>query len=62
MSRPEARLVYDYRGLAKFEPNGRYATPVAVAIESRATVTDVIIDLHDCILGLMFNTAKNKHQ
>ena len=48
--------------LAKFEPNRRYATLVAVVIESMATVTDEIIDLHDRILGRMFNTAKNKHQ
>jgi hypothetical protein len=27
-----------------------------------ATVTDEIIDLHDRILGKLFNAAKNKHQ
>ncbi|WP_458259588.1 MULTISPECIES: DUF4158 domain-containing protein [Enterobacter cloacae complex] len=35
--------------LAKFEPQRRYATLVALAIEGMATVTDEIIDLHDRI-------------
>ena len=33
-----------------------------LALESIATITDEIIDLHDRILGKLFNTAKNKHQ
>lgn len=48
--------------LAKFEPHRRYATLVALAIEGMATVTDEIIDLHDRIIGKLFNTAKKKHQ
>ena len=44
--------------LAKFEPQRRYATLVTVAIEGMATVTDEIIDLHDRILGKLFNAAK----
>lgn len=48
--------------LAKFEPHRRYATLVAVAVESTATATDEIIDLHDRIIGKIFNTAKNRHQ
>jgi hypothetical protein len=48
--------------LAKFEPQRRYATLVALALEGMATVTDEIIDLHDRILGRLFNFAKNKHQ
>ncbi|WP_234745962.1 Tn3 family transposase, partial [Burkholderia sp. WTPI3] len=48
--------------LAKFEPQRRYATLVTLAIEGMATVTDEIIDLHDRILGKLFNAAKNKHQ
>lgn len=48
--------------LAKFEPQRQYATLVAQALESIATITDEIIDLHDRILGKLFNTAKNKHQ
>ncbi|HHL0902989.1 TPA: Tn3 family transposase [Klebsiella pneumoniae] len=45
--------------LAKFEPQRRYATLVALAIEGMATVTDEIIDLHDRILGKLFNAAKD---
>jgi TnpA family transposase len=48
--------------LAKFEPQRRYATLVAVAVEATATVTDEVIDLHDRIIGKLFNTAKHKHQ
>ncbi|MGS3389430.1 DUF4158 domain-containing protein [Citrobacter portucalensis] len=48
--------------LAKFEPQRRHATLVALAIEGMATVTDEIIDLHDRIIGKLFNAAKNKHQ
>ena len=48
--------------LAKFESQRRYATLVALALEGMATVTDEIIDLHDRILGRLFNSAKNKHQ
>ncbi|HBM0304064.1 TPA: Tn3 family transposase [Klebsiella pneumoniae subsp. pneumoniae] len=48
--------------LVKFESQRRYATLVALAIEGMATVTDEIIDLHDRIIGKLFNAAKNKHQ
>ena len=48
--------------LARFESQRRYATLVALAVESMATVTDEIIDLHDRILGKLFNAAKNKHK
>jgi len=48
--------------LAKFEPVRRYATLVAVAIESRATLIDEIIDLNDRIIGAMFNRAKRNHE
>lgn len=48
--------------LAKFEPERRYATLAALALESTATVTDEIVDLHDRIIGKLFNAAKNKHQ
>jgi TnpA family transposase len=48
--------------LARFEPRRRYATLVAQAVEGMGTVTDEIIDLHDRILGRLFNAAKNKHQ
>ena len=48
--------------LAKFESQRRYATLLALAIEGMATITDEIIDLHDRIIGKLFNAAKHKHQ
>ena len=48
--------------LGKFEPQRRYATLVAIAIEGTATVTDEVIDLHDRIVGKLFNAARSRHQ
>lgn len=50
------------RDLRKFAPERRHATLAALAIESMATVTDEIIDLHDRILIKLFAHARNKHQ
>ncbi|CAB3774641.1 Tn3 family transposase [Paraburkholderia humisilvae] len=48
--------------LAKFETQRRHATLVAIVLEATATVTDEIVDLHDRIMGRLFNAAKKKHQ
>ena len=48
--------------LMKFEPERRYATLVALAVEASATTIDEIIDLHDRIVGKLFNTARHRHQ
>jgi len=48
--------------LARFEPARRLATLVALALEGTATVLDDLLDLHDRIIGKVFNTAKNRHQ
>lgn len=48
-------------GIAEFEPARRYATLFAMAVESMATVTDEIIELHDRIIGRLIRTAQNKH-
>ncbi|WP_232461084.1 Tn3 family transposase [Burkholderia ubonensis] len=48
--------------LAKFEPQRRHATLAAIVMEATATVTDEIVDLHDRIVGRLFNAAKKKHQ
>ena len=48
--------------LGKFEPKRRYATLVAIAIEGMATVIDEVIDLHDRIVGKLFNAARSRHQ
>ncbi|GAA4367485.1 Tn3-like element ISPa38 family transposase [Hymenobacter saemangeumensis] len=48
--------------LARFEPARRLATLVALAVEGTATVLDELLDLHDRLVGKVFNAAKNKHQ
>lgn len=48
--------------LAKFESNRRYATLVVICIEATATIIDEIIELHDKIIGKLFNIAKHKHE
>lgn len=48
--------------LRDFETSRRYATLVAVILEAKATVVDEIIDLHDRILGALFNRAKRNHE
>ena len=48
--------------LNDFEVTRRYATIVAVLLEAKATLIDEIVDLHDKIMGHMFNTAKNAHE
>lgn len=60
MAREGARMTP--ADLARFEPRRRYATLVALALESRATVTDEIIDLHERILGRLFNAARQRHE
>jgi len=48
--------------LRDLEPKRRYATLVAVVLEARATVIDEIVDLHDRIIGSLFNRAKRSHE
>ena len=48
--------------LAKFEPTHRLATLVALALEGTAIVLDELRDLHDRLIGKVFNAAKNRHQ
>lgn len=47
--------------LSKFESSRRYATLIAVLLETQATIIDEIIELHDRIIGSLFNRAKRKH-
>ena len=48
--------------LNDLEINRRHATLVAVILEAKATVIDEIVDLHDRVIGSLFNHAKNSHQ
>jgi TnpA family transposase len=47
--------------LRDLEPIRRYATLVAVVLDTRATLIDEIIDLHDRIIGALFSKAKRRH-
>lgn len=47
--------------LRDLDPARRYATLVAVILETRATLIDEIIDLHDRYLGAQFSKAKRNH-
>lgn len=47
--------------LGDLEPRRRHATLVALALETRATVTDEIIDLHDRLMGTLFSRAQRHH-
>lgn len=48
--------------LAKFEPERRYATLLAVVLDAKATIIDEIVELHDRIIGSLFNRAKYNHE
>jgi TnpA family transposase len=48
--------------LRDFEDTRRYATLVAVVLEARATIIDEIIELHDRIIGALFNRAKRNYE
>jgi hypothetical protein len=47
--------------LRDLEPARRYATLVAILLDTRATLIDETIDLHDRFLGSLFNKAKRQH-
>jgi hypothetical protein len=44
--------------LRDLENRRRYATLIAVLLDTEATITDQILDMHDRIAGRMFNEAK----
>ena len=48
--------------LKDFETTRRYATLVAIILETKSTIIDEIINLHDHIMGKLFSRAKNQHQ
>jgi TnpA family transposase len=47
--------------LRDLEPARRYATLVAVILDTRATLIDEIIDLHDRFISSLFSKAKRNH-
>jgi hypothetical protein len=48
--------------LSKFEPNRRYATIIALILETHATIIDEIIELHDRIMGALFNRSQRNQE
>lgn len=47
--------------LRRFEPTLRYAMLIALILDTRATIIDEVIDLHDRLLGGLFSKAKRNH-
>jgi len=47
--------------LRDLEPTRRYATLAALLLDTRATLIDEIIDLHDRYMGSVFSKAKRNH-
>jgi len=48
--------------LARFETRRRVATLIAVVVQSRATILDETVELHDRIMGAAFNRAKRTQE
>jgi hypothetical protein len=48
--------------LKEYEPARRHGTLVALLIETSATLTDEILDLHDRLIGSFFTKSKNKYE
>lgn len=49
------------RHLRDLEPTRRFATLVALILDTQATVIDQILDMHDRFMGRLFSSAKRKH-
>lgn len=47
--------------LQDFEAERRYATLVAIVLDSAATITDEIFNLHDRLMGSYFTRVKHKY-
>ena len=48
--------------LSKFEPNSRYATIIALILETHATIIDEIIEMHDRIIGSLFARSQRTQE
>ena len=48
--------------LRDLEDLRRYATLVAIALDTEATITDQILEQHDRFLGRLFSEARRKHE
>ncbi len=48
--------------LKEYEQDRRHGTLVALMVETAATLTDEILDLHDRLIGSFFTKSKNKYE
>lgn len=48
--------------LRRFDDAQRYALLIVLLLETRATLTDEVLAMHDKIMGVIFSKAKRKHQ
>ncbi len=48
--------------LRNLEPERRYATLIALALDTEATLTDQILEQHDLFMGRLFAEARRKHE
>jgi TnpA family transposase len=47
--------------LKEYEPDRRHGTLVALLLETAATLTDEVLDLHDRLIGSFFTQSKNRY-
>jgi hypothetical protein len=47
--------------LRDLETSERYATLLAILLEAKATLIDQALDLHDRMIGALFNRGKRRH-
>jgi hypothetical protein len=52
---------HDRQHLRDLETSQRYATLLAILLEAKATLIDQAIDLHDRMIGALFNRGKRRH-
>jgi len=48
--------------IQEYETSRRYATLVAILLDTMATLTDETLELHDRLIGTFFSKARNKHE
>ena len=48
-------------GFASMLATNDYATLLAILLEAKATLIDQALDLHDRMIGALFNRAKRRH-
>ena len=60
LAREGAQMSVEY--LRNLEPERRYATMIALVLDTEATLTDQILEQHDLFMGRLFAEARRKHE